>query len=333
MEKITTHNYEAFYLDYLEGNLSETGLAELLDFLDRHPDLKFELNIDNDVLTYNLKPEKLVFSDVDSLKQIPCLDHDICMENVKDFMVAAVENQLDEKTLKQLNLFIVENKLEKELTYYNSTILKPNLTEVFDEKSSLKRKSRVIPLFIRISAAAAIGLLIFNWTDFGNNNQSYSTRLSKFKWEKPSNNFEPLKDKSKQHQSKTTLIANQKNDSKLPVKQNKKSNQNPLEKIASPEVNQVEINFVKNEPIVDSSSINQTPNLKNDFPDDEQLVTTNQNEHKNQIKLVDMYKPVTDFTNSHTNLDVTYKKSVPESEYQVTKISLGKFSFERKKRK
>ena len=34
MEKITTYNYEAFYLDYLEGNLNENEQVMLFDFLD-----------------------------------------------------------------------------------------------------------------------------------------------------------------------------------------------------------------------------------------------------------------------------------------------------------
>jgi hypothetical protein len=46
-----------------------------------------------------------------------------------------------------------------------------------------------------------------------------------------------------------------------------------------------------------------------------------------------MYQPITNLTNSYTNLGVSYKKSQPESEYAVTAFSIGKFSFERKKRK
>jgi hypothetical protein len=43
MEKITRHNYEAFFLDYLEGNLSEKLNIELKVFLAQNPDLAVDL--------------------------------------------------------------------------------------------------------------------------------------------------------------------------------------------------------------------------------------------------------------------------------------------------
>ena len=42
MEKISIFNYEAYYLDLLEGNLSEEDTALLLDFLEQHPHLKLD---------------------------------------------------------------------------------------------------------------------------------------------------------------------------------------------------------------------------------------------------------------------------------------------------
>lgn len=54
MEKITRHNYEAFFLDYLEGNLSEAQKAELSVFLKEHPDLAEEID---DFELVSLKPE------------------------------------------------------------------------------------------------------------------------------------------------------------------------------------------------------------------------------------------------------------------------------------
>ncbi|MBC8005772.1 MAG: hypothetical protein H7X84_09885, partial [Verrucomicrobia bacterium] len=43
--KITRDNYEAFFLDYLEGNLEETLIDQFLDFLEKNPDLKEELHL------------------------------------------------------------------------------------------------------------------------------------------------------------------------------------------------------------------------------------------------------------------------------------------------
>ncbi len=44
MKEINLHNYQAFLLDYLEGNLNEDQVSQLMDFLEQHPQLKEELN-------------------------------------------------------------------------------------------------------------------------------------------------------------------------------------------------------------------------------------------------------------------------------------------------
>ena len=41
---INLHNYEAFYLDYAEGNLSAEVVTELILFMEEHPLLKVELD-------------------------------------------------------------------------------------------------------------------------------------------------------------------------------------------------------------------------------------------------------------------------------------------------
>ena len=62
MERISIFNYEAFYLDYLEGNLSQEDNALFLAFLSQHPELKmdeeeidFLLPIEEVSLTTNFK--------------------------------------------------------------------------------------------------------------------------------------------------------------------------------------------------------------------------------------------------------------------------------------
>ena len=43
MAKIDLHNYEAWVLDYSENSLSESQKNELIQFLEKHPELKPEL--------------------------------------------------------------------------------------------------------------------------------------------------------------------------------------------------------------------------------------------------------------------------------------------------
>ena len=41
--KITTSNYEAFVISYLDGSLDPVEVAELLLFLEQHPDIREEV--------------------------------------------------------------------------------------------------------------------------------------------------------------------------------------------------------------------------------------------------------------------------------------------------
>ena len=43
--KINRNNYEAFFIDYLEGNLDEKMVDDFIEFLQQNPDLKEELSV------------------------------------------------------------------------------------------------------------------------------------------------------------------------------------------------------------------------------------------------------------------------------------------------
>ena len=67
--KISIQNYEAFVLDFLEGNLSEQKQAEMLLFLEQNPHLQTEID---DLLDENLvltADETIVFEDKSILKK------------------------------------------------------------------------------------------------------------------------------------------------------------------------------------------------------------------------------------------------------------------------
>ena len=57
--KITRQNYEAYFIDYLEGNLDEQLVDVFIDFLQQNPDLKEELELFSAVTAV---PESLTFN-------------------------------------------------------------------------------------------------------------------------------------------------------------------------------------------------------------------------------------------------------------------------------
>ena len=63
MERISIFNYEAFYLDFLEGNLNEADTLMLTDFLEANPGLKVEMD---DEFT-SFQEESIVLDDFSKL--------------------------------------------------------------------------------------------------------------------------------------------------------------------------------------------------------------------------------------------------------------------------
>lgn len=335
MEKITTYNYEAFYLDYLEGNLSEEGTVMLLQFLENHPDLKTELELDEDVLDFNLNSSQEVLSkfDKEDLKHFDCKANEICFNNVNDFIVAEVENEISAQKKIELKEFVVEHDLQSTYDYFHATKLMPDLTETYKNKAGLKKKGTLIPLFVKVASVAAVGLLIFNLVKgAGNPTELYSPREGSFALQVDSSNqiFEINNKGVGSTQNGFALID--------------EHEQQTTDFVVDKQFQSTDTSTVIIKDIVPSDNLTEdfkVEDLKEDHPisplhedDNHDIVVSIPSEQSNaEIKLVDMYKPVTNLTNNYTNLDVSYKKSVPESDYAVTAFSIGKFSFERKKKK
>jgi hypothetical protein len=157
MSKINIENYEAFYLDYLEGNLSESEKSEFILFLENHPELKIEEENSfvflEDNQTY-LKPEFL-----NQLK-VPDLTEKISAKNIDFFLVGEIENQLSENKKIELNDYVKKNPiLTADRKLYQKVKLTPNLNIKFSNKNQLK-KGQYIYLYRTISIAASVLFII-----------------------------------------------------------------------------------------------------------------------------------------------------------------------------
>lgn len=149
MEKINLHNYEAFYLDYLEGNLDAEHTAQLLLFLEQHP----HLEVDFDAV--QLEPNHDIVLDKSALKQ------NIDSENIDHYLIARLEGELDGDDEKELEAVIASSpKIEVLAKRYERTILAPPAI-TFPMKDRLKRKSGVIVYLAPMLSAAAVALIFF----------------------------------------------------------------------------------------------------------------------------------------------------------------------------
>lgn len=157
---INIFNYESYYLDYLEGNLSDDEIGLLLAFLDKHPELKLEDN--EDVLFY---PEGIKLSSTfkNELKQIDFENDVITNANYESFCIAFHENQLNVAKKSELNAFLVLNpQLAETFRVYGNVNLAPDYSIHYKDKSALKH-SVIKPLFPFISVAASALILFFGY--------------------------------------------------------------------------------------------------------------------------------------------------------------------------
>ncbi|MFI5148093.1 MAG: hypothetical protein ACHQRM_00050 [Bacteroidia bacterium] len=159
MERINRDNYEVWFLDYHEGVLSAEQVAELLLFLEQHPDLK-EIFEEFEIIPITLNKEG--DPDKESLKQAL-----VDAGNYEEYMIGSVEGMLDEEDTLELKKFLNKHpEYQRDMDLFNMTVFKPDLTDVCPFKEELKKREyKIIPLRFNpwMAAAAALALLIGIW--------------------------------------------------------------------------------------------------------------------------------------------------------------------------
>jgi hypothetical protein len=172
MHKIDLHNYEAYLLDFSEGNLSDEYQMELELFLIQHP----ELNIDLAELSLvMMESDDILYSNKNSLKKS---ESDLVSEIQ---FIGYIENQLS--TNERLNLeksCAANPTLVKELTLYKNTIVTANTSVVYPNKKELKRKPKVIWFNFSATqfAAAASVLFLIGLVVFWSKTETINSQLA-----------------------------------------------------------------------------------------------------------------------------------------------------------
>lgn len=152
---ITRNNYELFFIDYLEGNLSVNEKAMVENFLIENPDLKEELDlICSDELQLSEDSEPSL--DFSFLKKEALINE----ENEDDFFIGKIEQDLSQEQEKLLALYVSENPEKRQkMEAYEKTILVPELMS-FPHKRRLKR-TRSIGVYYRFTIGVAAAMLLF----------------------------------------------------------------------------------------------------------------------------------------------------------------------------
>lgn len=138
---IDRNNYQAFILDYYEGNLSEEQAAILMSFLEKHPGLKEEFD-EFEIIKLQEKSDNLKFNEKGLLKKPePEYSLPVTAENFELFCIAELEGLLSDEEVAALDRFISQNpSFERTRKLYNFALAEPDNKVTYKGKESLKKE-------------------------------------------------------------------------------------------------------------------------------------------------------------------------------------------------
>ena len=161
--KIDRHNYEEFFILYLDNELDNKDRHEVEAFVAHHPDLKEELE---QLLQTKVSPDdSIVFDGKQGLVRTEELQT-IQPDNYEEWLLLYIDNELTPAHRRTVEAFIAASPAAKsQLETFRNTVSQPEEKIVFAHKESLYRQEeqpRVIVITWRRIAIAASLLLLFS---------------------------------------------------------------------------------------------------------------------------------------------------------------------------
>lgn len=137
---LNINNYEAWLLDYAEGNLTSVEEKLLFDFMKNNPDLRedFEFAFDEDLLNTILPKEDFTIEVDDKIDLHIKASESFNAENYEEAIIEYVEGLMEPTEVSKFEAFLNLNPiLQKEVALYKATILKADKSEKVNLKSAL----------------------------------------------------------------------------------------------------------------------------------------------------------------------------------------------------
>lgn len=192
---INRHNYEEYFILYMDNELSSDDRRMVEDFIAQHPDLKDDLD---QLQLFKLEPDNsITYIGKDELLKINN-SHPVTLANYDECLLLYVDNELNAGQSRNVEQFLAENpSIATEFHLYKRCKLQPEPI-VFAEKKSLYRKEEKVRRTTAIwwRAAAAVLLAIIGTTVFLVTNKSKNSNNDVVKNEardekKPGTDFQP----------------------------------------------------------------------------------------------------------------------------------------------
>jgi hypothetical protein len=153
--EININNYEAYFIDYLEGNLDEILVNDFIEFLQQNPDLKEELSLFESIPVVT---ENISFNKKNTLYKEK-------LDAEAEFNKAAIANLEGDITpaekLEFENYIIKHPDKKRDVTLFGKTKLQPEETIVFNKKKKLYQFSIGRKVLLWSGRVAAVLVLAF----------------------------------------------------------------------------------------------------------------------------------------------------------------------------
>ncbi|HEY9364874.1 MAG TPA: hypothetical protein VIQ00_16545 [Chitinophagaceae bacterium] len=207
---INQHNYEAFFIQYLDNELSVEESLMVENFLNDHPELAEEMEL---LQQARLLPDDSIqfFRKEQLLKETHSVIH---ANNYQEYFLLSVDNELTASEVMALQSFIADNPdRKKELELLQKTKLQPEESIVFADKNILYRTEKDEKVFRmgwwKISVAAAL-LITFGAATFIalNNSTTNGNQQPVAIQSKPVEKGNTIKTNTGNHQPSGTIESN-----------------------------------------------------------------------------------------------------------------------------
>jgi len=174
---INSGNYEIWFLDYFENQLSAEQVAELFIFIEQHPHLKEEFDAFENTSIHLENLENEILPNKSNLKKQDFISE----QNIQEYFIAEIEGELPLAKQAQLQNFLQEHpQYHEERDLFLKTKLPAKNEEVFPKKNKLRR-GVVLPFyqtneFYRVAALILLLLgaaFLFNIYRLNNSSDSH----------------------------------------------------------------------------------------------------------------------------------------------------------------
>lgn len=318
MEKISIFNYEAFYLDYLEGNLNEEDTRSLMAFLEAHPECKMDESLDLSPLPV---VEEATYSGKSDLYMVD-EKGPIDLSNVEFFMIAASENELSQAKQLELMAFIDANSLQERFAGFQSVYFEADQNLTYANKAALKQEARIVaPMWYWVAAAAAVIVFVFLVVLPASSPFEEKQHISKKEDAQKEVNPEPQEqnndDLEQEEGALPQFVPSLEKPRNIAQKQDgsrkNKRDQQDVEGLNTQRAGIISVGNMNDELRPISPSLVQEPKQ------DDRIMAKNNSDMYNPIE------PITSAIANKTNTQVDFQKTKAESERKGFKFKVGKF--------